>query len=106
MNGETESYIAGRDVTEKFRGARKESVVLSVRMSIDEMKRLEALSQETGKTIAQVVRESVASYQPISLQQPVVLTIGTSEGGEFRWGPPQPTEVAGLVSSEEPIVSD
>ena len=100
-----DEYKLGKNVTEKFRGSPKGSVVLSVRFSIDELKRLEALCQETGKTVAQVVRESVASYEPVDPQREAVLTIGNSVGGEFRSGPPQSTEVAGLLDTEEPVVS-
>ena len=105
MDRHDDDYKLGKDVTEKFRGVKKESVVLSVRMSIDEMKHLEALCQETGKTVAQVVRESVANYQPVNPQREAVLTIVNSVGGEFRSGPPQSTEVAGLLDTEEPVVS-
>ena len=101
-----DDYQLGKNVTEKFRGTPKGSVVLSVRFSIDELRRLELLCQETGKTVAQVVRDSVANYQPVNPQREAVLTIVNSEGGEFRSGPPQPTEVAGLVDNENPIVND
>ncbi len=105
MERDDNDYKLGKDVTEKFRGVKKESVVLSVRMSTDEMKHLEALCKETGKTVAQVVRESVANYQPVNPQREAVLTIVNSVGGEFRSGPPQSTEVAGLLDTEEPVVS-
>ena len=102
-----DEYKLGKDVTEKFRGVKpKESVVLSVRMSTRRNEiRLEALCKETGKTVAQVVRESVANYQPANPQREAVLTIVNSVGGEFRSGPPQSTEVAGLLDTEEPVVS-
>ena len=100
-----DEYKLGKDVTEKFRGTPKGSVVLSVRFSIDELRRLELLCQETGKTVAQVVRESVANYQPVNPQREAVLTIVNSVGGEFRSGPPQSTEVAGLLDTEDPVVS-
>ena len=80
MERDDNDYKLGKDVTEKFRGVKKESVVLSVRMSTDEMKHLEALCKETGKTVAQVVRESVANYQPVNPQREAVLTIVNSVG--------------------------
>ena len=60
MDKHDDDYKLGKDVTEKFRGAKKESVVLSVRMSIEEMKHLEAfVPGGQGKPSRSLVRESV-----------------------------------------------
>lgn len=59
-----EEYELGRDVTHlATSGRKKDTCIISVRMSASEIVKLEGIGRESGKTVAQVVRDAVAAYQ-------------------------------------------
>ena len=61
---DSKEYVLGAKVTEAAKGRKQSaSVVLSVRLSTEELVRLESLSESTGKTVAQIVREAISNYR-------------------------------------------
>lgn len=79
-------YELGQDVTHlATAGKRKETSVISVRLSGEEIKRLEELGRENGKTISQIIRDAIASYRVqrpemvIGLWDGSTVTVGESE---------------------------
>ena len=44
-------------------GRKKDTCIISVRMTASEIAKLEGIGRESGKTVAQVVRDAVAAYQ-------------------------------------------
>ena len=59
-----EEYELGRDVTHlATSGRKKDTCIISVRMAGSEIAKLEGIGRESGKTVAQVVRDAVAAYQ-------------------------------------------
>ena len=63
MSGKNEEYILGDDVTARA-GAetRRGTVVLSVRVSVDDMSRLEKDSHRVGKSLSELVRDALRGY--------------------------------------------
>jgi len=60
MTTENEDFVLGEEVTTRAKSrSRGDTVVLSVRLSLEEFSGLEALSTATGKTLSQVVREAI-----------------------------------------------
>ncbi len=56
-------FQLGADVTDKARAkTAKGTAVLSVRLTTDELEKLDAASKLAGKSISQVAREALASY--------------------------------------------
>jgi len=84
-----DEYVLGEEVTERIKGKNKGTVVLSVRLTSDELKRLESLSRETGKTVSQVVRAAISRYSTTpSLTGQALTTFSFANGptvasGEF-----------------------
>ncbi len=57
-------YELGRDVTHLVAsGNKKETSVISVRLTINEIKRLEKIGRESDKTVSQVIRDAIAAYR-------------------------------------------
>jgi predicted DNA-binding protein len=65
MSNRQDEYVLGKEVTAiaKGRGA-KATTVVSVRFAVDEVIRLEQISQQTGKSVSDIIREAVSSYMP------------------------------------------
>ena len=62
-NDHTE-YELGRDVTPLAAGGRKkDTAVVSVRLPVSDIARLEGIGRENGKTVSQIVRDAVAAYR-------------------------------------------
>lgn len=62
---ERADFELGADVTAQAKAeGKRETVVLSVRVSADEFRRLDALAQVTGKSVSQLAREALSSYSP------------------------------------------
>lgn len=60
-------FQLGSDVTDKAKAkSSKGTAVLSVRLTIDELAKLDAASKLAGKSISQVAREAIASYAAIA----------------------------------------
>jgi predicted transcriptional regulator len=56
-------YELGLDVTEKVRKrSSTETAVLSIRLSVAELARLDALARAKGRSISQIVRDAIAGY--------------------------------------------
>lgn len=54
----------GKEVTEMAHGRQKlDTAVVSVRLTVDEIACLEQAARHSGKTLSQIVREAVRSYQ-------------------------------------------
>ena len=63
MNKKDEEVVLGKDATELFKAkTRKDTAVVSVRLSWDDIKRLETIGSQEDKTISQVIRESISAY--------------------------------------------
>ncbi len=58
-----EEVVLGQNVTEYARAkASKGTAVISVRLSTDDIARLETIGRASGKTVSQVVRDALAAY--------------------------------------------
>ncbi len=94
IDREREDFEAGEDVT-KYAAAKdkRSTVVLSVRVSVDELRRLEVMSTRTGKKVSQLAREAIASFvvqdSPRQTWQimagNVIVTTGTRTGTSARY---------------------
>jgi hypothetical protein len=73
MSDEQE-YVLGQDVTEAAASKTKGgTTVLSVRLTTEELAAIEAVADETGRTLSQVVREAIHScIQLVRSSQPMV----------------------------------
>ncbi|MSQ28462.1 MAG: CopG family transcriptional regulator [Dehalococcoidia bacterium] len=63
---ERKDFELGRDVTAQAKAAKgkRDSVVLSVRISGDVLRRLETLAQGTGRSVSQLARDALTAYTP------------------------------------------
>jgi hypothetical protein len=98
----TYEYELGKEVTDKIKSKAKGTVVFSVRLTTDELKRLEVVSQESGKTVSQVVREAINSYSTVtSLTGRVLTTFSFVSGPTISSG-----EFSQIVSNsrQEPVL--
>ena len=59
-----QNAVLGRDVTEAARSKNKggTTIVFSVRLAVDDVRQLEQLSRQTGRTVSQIVREAIQNY--------------------------------------------
>ncbi len=89
MSAKHEAYTLGSDVTSSARpdGSRTGTVVLSVRVRIEELAEIEATSRATGKSLSQLVRDAVATYLHFQRTGAHVVTISdrshTTSTGEL-----------------------
>ena len=88
----SDDYTLGQEVTQMALGKKaRETVVVSVRVSMEDFARLEKISIKAGKSISQVVREAVAKYcEPDKNLEPSAtfrMDFKTSEGFGFAVGP-------------------
>ena len=87
-----EEYTLGQDVTEIALGKQpKETTVVSVRLPVADFMRLEKISSGSGKSISQVVREAIKTYEEPhpGLHQPSMMfgmSIQTTGGAGFVVG--------------------
>ena len=84
-------YLLGRNITEQARGKAKDTVVMSVRLAVEEFLRLNAVAEAEGKTTAQVAREGIRARIKENRDMPanrISLSIGTLDGGAVSLGVP------------------
>lgn len=63
MSAKQEEYALGDDVTSSVAAKpRTGTVVLSVRVRVEELAAIEAASRATGKSLSQLVRDAVSTY--------------------------------------------
>ena len=88
-------YELGRDVTHLVAsGNKKETSVISVRLTINEIKRLEKIGRESDKTVSQVIRYAIAAYR---IHRPETV-VGLWNGSAVTVG--EPEEASGNARCE------
>ena len=96
MSNEHEEYELGRNVTHLFKSkSRKETSVISVRLTGEEIKRLEEIGRENEKTVSQVIRDAIAAYR---VQRPETV-VGLWNGSSITVG-----ETAEVSSNAHSVV--
>lgn len=84
---ERNDYILGQDVTDIAKSnTPKDSAVVSVRLPVSEVARLERISNSTGKSMSQIVREAVAAYEVIDSYTHPKITIADVQGYTLSTG--------------------
>ncbi len=88
MSAKHDTYTLGNDVTSSVASrSRTGTVVLSVRVRIEEMAEIEATSRATGKSLSQLVRDAVSTYLHFQRTGAHVVTISdrshTTSTGEL-----------------------
>lgn len=82
-NDYDDEYELGKDVTPlATEGKKKDTAVVSVRMTDSEIANLERIGRESGKTVSQVIREAVAAYRahrPLMVIDANGVTIATGQ---------------------------
>ena len=85
-------YILGENVTQAAgRKERRDTTVISVRLSNNEVARLEQLGVTNGKTVSQIVREAISAYNVKqhdviwSLPNGSVVAYGAPQAGTFGY---------------------
>ena len=64
MSSEHEEVELGKNVSNLFRSkTRRETSVISVRLTGDEIKRLESIGRYSDKTVSQVIRDAISAYR-------------------------------------------
>ena len=90
MSTESNEYTLGENVTRYAlsKGVR-DTVVVSVRLSVEDFTRLERICVQTGMSMSQVVRNAVAAYSGPEepLDQSFKVNMQTSEGVTLAFGP-------------------
>ena len=90
MNKQDRDVALGDNATRLAKSERRrETAVLSVRLAVDEVDRLEALGRASGKTVSQVIRDAIAAYE---VPQPHIV-LSMWNGTVVAFGEPQqPTQ--------------
>ena len=102
MNDEHE-YVLGQDVTKAAESKnRSGSVMLSVRLSAEELAAIEAMADASGKTLSQVVREAVRNCLQVAEKAQPVMTISVSGGMTMRTGAPRQAITVGYGVARNP----
>jgi|SRR6266536_1527686 len=102
MNDEQE-YVLGQDVTKAAESKnRSGSVMLSVRLSADELAAIEAMADASGKTLSQVVREAVRNCLQVAEKAQPIMTISVSGGMTMRTGAPRQAITVGYGVARNP----
>ncbi len=79
MNKNNEEYVLGQDITSIARAKnRKETSVVSVRLTGSEVTKLDSLSRQSMKSVSQIVKDAIAAYEV--KQTTVVLATGVEVG--------------------------
>ncbi len=84
-------FLLGSNVTEQARGKAKDTVVMSVRLALEEFTKLNAVAEAEGKTTSQVAREGIRARIRENPDLPatrISLSIGTLDGGAVSLGVP------------------
>ena len=64
MTSRHEEYELGKEVTHLATSkAKRETSVISVRVTKADIGRLEGIGRESGKTVSQVIRDAITAYQ-------------------------------------------
>jgi predicted DNA-binding protein len=81
MRRSEDEYELGAEVTERAaaRGG-KNSAVLSVRLHVEDLHRLETASAVTGRSVAQIVREAISAYVAYVNSSAVHVTVSWHSG--------------------------
>jgi Ribbon-helix-helix protein, copG family len=106
MSDEQE-YVLGQDVTEAAASRTKGgTTVLSVRLTTEELAAIEAVANETGRTLSQVVREAIHScIQMVRNSQPMI-TVSIRDIHTTSFGGQKATTTAmGVPSSQSDPVA-
>jgi len=99
MNDQREEYVLGEDVTSQAAAkARKGTMVLSVRLPIDEFAEIDAASREAGKIPSQIVRDAIREYLHHAKYSQPTITISLDGGTTLATG--APTLLARASSAE------
>lgn len=96
---ENEEYVLGKDVTGYASGKKpKDSVVVSVRLSMDDFSRLEKICAETDLSISQVVRKALSAYAVPERGEGQAFRVNmqTSEGIALAVGPVEHSEAPSI----------
>src|SRR5687768_10747650 len=68
-----DEVVLGADVTERARAkSNKGTAVLSVRLTTQELAKVDAASRATGRSVAQITREALAGYSTYLTQEPSI----------------------------------
>lgn len=91
MSDERHEYMLGEEVTEIAKAKRQPgTVVVSIRLSVDEAARLEKIGLSERKSISQVIRNAIARYNPYHYETYAVITLtDTSTGTAVSVGEPR-----------------
>ena len=85
----------GENVTHLATTSRKKDTsVVSVRLSGDDITRLENIARENGKTVSQIIRDAIASYRTHS----PTMVVGLWNGSTVTVG--QPDEISSSARCE------
>jgi hypothetical protein len=102
MSNEYSEYELGEEVTQLAKGkGAKNTTVVSVRLSVEEVARLEGWSQQTGKSISDIVRDAISNYTPSNESDSPVVLFGIAGGSAFSFGSSQGT--GGTVATTQEI---
>jgi len=95
MTSREQEYELGKNITPlATKGTKRETAVISVRLTTGDIARLEAIGRETGKTVSQVVRDAIAAYQVtyptmvVSVWSGSKVTVGDAyedSGNQISW---------------------
>ncbi len=65
MNDYDEQDELGRNVTHLLKSdGKKATAIIPVSLEYDDVARLEKIGRESGKTVAEVIHDAIAAYQP------------------------------------------
>ena len=87
-----DDQILGDNITEMAASRRRaETAVISVRLGLDEIARLEEMGRASGRTVSQVIRDAIAAYavrEPrlvLALWNGTELSTGSLEHNSLSW---------------------
>ena len=99
MSIENGEYALGENVTRLAQSKKaRDTVVVSVRLSVEDFSRLENMCFKTGMSMSQIVREAVAAYYGPgrTADQVFKMNMQTSEGATFAVGPVEYSEAPSI----------
>lgn len=99
-------FVLGRNVTEQARGKEKDTMVMSVRLAVNEFAKLSAVAEAEGKTVSQVAREGIRARIKgtlVSQATRMSFSIGTLDGGAVSLGSPWQTTRNGSAVGETQV---
>ena len=108
-------FILGDNVSQAARGKdRRDTTVISVRLSNDEVARLERLGLASGKTVSQIVRDAISAYEVrqhhvlVALPNGSVVAYGAAQYGTFGYSsseqePPDDISTAIFAHDVSPV---